>query len=146
MQFTRTFLMAACVVAECVHEARLTASDLTVRWTGPSDVVGTVHGSLHSDGSEFPDGVRPLRALHGPWSPDGVTLVFTNLPAGRYSVASFLDRNGNGRLDKGVFGIPKEEWGVSGNRRPSLRAPRFEESALELPPGTNLVIEIHLAR
>jgi uncharacterized protein (DUF2141 family) len=55
----------------------------------------------------------------------GADLVFQfEVPAGRWAVSAFEDRNGNGVLDMGLFG-PKEPSGFwhafSGHRKPSIR-------------------------
>lgn len=135
-------LLALCLGVAPAPEA----AELTVRILAPEDAGGQVACSVHSEAAGFPEsGPKELRRT-APWAPGGVTLVFTNLVAGRIAVAASLDRNENGRLDKGLFGIPKEEWGVSGGARPAMRAPRFEEAAFVLPEGTNTHIEIRLKR
>lgn len=35
-------------------------------------------------------------------------VTVTNLPAGRYAVQAFLDENGNGEVDRALFGIPRK--------------------------------------
>lgn len=61
-----------------------------------------------------------------------VSVIFKNIPKGKYAIAVFLDENDNYKLDKNIFGIPKEKYGFSNNRLPSLRPATFEESAFEL--------------
>jgi uncharacterized protein (DUF2141 family) len=60
---------------------------------------------------------------------DSVTFV---LPKGSYAVSVFHDLNGNGILDKNLFGAPKEPYGFSKNYRPVIRAPRFDEVKVEI--------------
>jgi uncharacterized protein (DUF2141 family) len=61
-----------------------------------------------------------------------ISVVFKNIPNGRYAIAVFLDENDNYKLDRNVFGIPKEKYGFSNNVLPRLRAATFEESAFEI--------------
>jgi len=50
-----------------------------------------------------------------------------HIPFGRYAIVVYHDVNGNGILDKNMFGVPAEAWGASNNARPHLRAPAFKE-------------------
>ncbi len=52
---------------------------------------------------------------------------------GTYAVLAFQDLNGNGRLDRTLFGIPTEPVGFSND--PSLRfgPPRFDVAAVTIP-------------
>ncbi len=53
----------------------------------------------------------------------GTTIVTVpNVPPGRYASQVFHDRNGNGKIDRGLFGIPKEPVGFS-NDAPTHMAP-----------------------
>lgn len=61
-----------------------------------------------------------------------LSLVFKNIPTGKYAIAIFLDENDNYKLDKNLFGIPKEKYGFSNNILPALRPATFEESVFEL--------------
>jgi uncharacterized protein (DUF2141 family) len=79
-------------------------------------------------------------------TPSGAEFVFTKLKSGKYSVSVMNDQNGNKLLDKNLFGIPKEEWGVSNNIRPTLRAPKFEEAAFEIDEKTDSSIKIRIQR
>lgn len=72
-----------------------------------------------------------------------VSVIFKNIPKGKYAIAVFLDENDNYKLDKNMFGIPKEKYGFSNNRLPSLRPATFEESAFELNQQ-NATIQIKL--
>lgn len=69
---------------------------------------------------------------------------FDALPAGTYAIAIFHDENGNGRMDKGLFGVPKEGYGVSNNRTYAMAPPKWEESKLSLKEGEKKRITITL--
>ncbi|WP_051293279.1 DUF2141 domain-containing protein [Olivibacter sitiensis] len=58
------------------------------------------------------------------------TIAVESIPSGRYAILLFLDENGNGVLDKNMWGIPKEKYGFSGDKRPLMRAPSFEEASV----------------
>ena len=46
---------------------------------------------------------------------------------GDYAIAVYHDQNGNGKMDKRMFGIPKEPYGFSNNIKPVMSAPKFSE-------------------
>lgn len=66
-----------------------------------------------------------------------------NLPAGRYAVQAFLDENGNGKVDRGMFGIPKEGIGFSNDARIRFAPPKFAEAAFTFD-GTGRTIRLNL--
>jgi uncharacterized protein (DUF2141 family) len=49
----------------------------------------------------------------------------------------------NGRLDKNVFGIPKEGYGASNNPKKSMGPPKFADAKFQLDRPEN-VLEIKL--
>jgi len=55
-------------------------------------------------------------------------VTVANLPAGRYAVQAFLDENGNGEVDRALFGIPKEGVGFSNDAKIRLGPPKFAEA------------------
>lgn len=58
---------------------------------------------------------------------------FPGLAPGVYGVKAFIDRNGNGSLDAGAFGMPSEPWGMSWKtKKPTLRPPRFSDYSFAL--------------
>jgi uncharacterized protein (DUF2141 family) len=55
-------------------------------------------------------------------------VVFKNLVLGKYAVRLFHDKNDNKVMDKGIFGLPKESWGVSNDIKANFGPPKFEET------------------
>jgi len=49
-----------------------------------------------------------------------VQYMFEDLPFGEYAIKLFHDENGNGKLDKGMFGIPTEDYAFSNNAKGSM--------------------------
>lgn len=64
---------------------------------------------------------------------------FKDVKPGKYALSVFKDENDNQRVDKSFLGIPKEEWGVSQNARPTLRAPRFDEAMFVVTESDDLI-------
>lgn len=62
----------------------------------------------------------------------GVTVVVVhNVPPGRYAAQGFHDENGNGKVDRGLFGIPKEGVGFSNDAKIRMAPPKWDEAAFE---------------
>ena len=63
---------------------------------------------------------------------EGVTtVVVRNLPPGRYAAQAFHDENGNGKVDRALFGIPKEGVGFSRDARIALSAPKWRDAEFD---------------
>lgn len=56
------------------------------------------------------------------------TVTLAGLKPGRYAAEVFYDQNGNGKLDRAVFGVPKEGVGFSNDARIKLAPPKWEEA------------------
>jgi uncharacterized protein (DUF2141 family) len=69
-------------------------------------------------------------------------VIFRNIPNGVYAISLFHDKNGNGVLDRNLFGIPIEGYGFSNNIHPLFRGANFEESKFELDGDSNIVIKV----
>lgn len=122
------------------------AAELRVTVTGAGSSAGEVGCGLYAEERGFP--MDPTRAVQL-WQPaktNGVVCRFEGLRPGTYAVAVSHDLNGNRRTDTNFIGLPTEDWGVSNNARPSLRAPRFAEAAVQVTEGAPVVIEIKLGR
>lgn len=119
-------ILTLCFSALCVSAF---AGKLMVKATGANGK-GLVHFILFNEGAGFPGDERKSLFTDQILSSDGLAVWSVSLPAGKpYAVAAFYDTNGNGRLDKNIFGAPTEPYGFSGNLRPLFRAPTFREAS-----------------
>jgi len=121
------------------------AGDLSVRIDGIGPATGAIACSLFtsdrgfpSDTTGTPSDVHPAR--------DKVTCRFEKLPAGRYAVVAAHFEHGERKMPTDWLGRPTEAWGISKNIRPTLRAPRFDEAAINVPADGSVTITIHLAK
>jgi uncharacterized protein (DUF2141 family) len=75
---------------------------------------------------------KPKNTAKGYRLPPGgkpsATLTISDLPFGTYAIAVFQDLNGNGKLDTGLMGIPKEPYCFSNNFRPRFSGPKWADS------------------
>jgi uncharacterized protein (DUF2141 family) len=59
----------------------------------------------------------------------GTTMVtITGLKPGHYGAQVFYDENGNGKVDRALFGIPKEGVGFSNDARIRWSPPKWDEA------------------
>lgn len=73
-----------------------------------------------------------------------VLVRFEQLPSGTYAVAMYHDENGDAKFNKGLFGIPKEGYGVSNNIVHAVRAPKFSEAVIPVSDGVKeIAIRVH---
>ena len=67
-----------------------------------------------------------------PAKPGSVVVRMPDIPPGRYAVQAYHDEDGNGRLRKGLFGLPAEAIGFSREARVRLGPPPFEDVAMDV--------------
>jgi uncharacterized protein (DUF2141 family) len=128
-------MIAKAIGAWCCLGALSFAAELTVTVSGVTSEKGEIGCALFPGAEGFPmDGSKAARV----WlkaKPGSVECKFDNLQPGFFAVAVSHDLNGNRKTDTNFVGMPKEDWGVSNNVRPKLRAPRFEEARFEIKAG-----------
>jgi uncharacterized protein (DUF2141 family) len=70
-------------------------------------------------------------------------VVWENVPPGDYGVVVIHDENMNQKLDRNLFGIPKEGFGFANNPKVRLSAPAFQAAKLHVAcPVTNTTIHL----
>ena len=82
--------------------------------------------------------------LHGghPFTGDKTT-VELQLPGGRYAIAALHDENSNHKLDRNMFGWPKEGFGFSDNPKVGLSTPSFDAAVMQVAcPVTETTIHL----
>ena len=71
------------------------------------------------------------------------TVTLTGLKPGRYAAQVFYDQNGNGKIDRALFGIPKEGVGFSNDAKIRLAPPKWEEAVFDYD-GQEQTIQLKL--
>ncbi len=98
---------------------------------------GAVFVALFKPGKDFPEG-KPIEGKRIDASASSVQISFSVEP-GNYALALFHDMNSNGKMDKNMFGIPKEPYGFSNNFRPKLSVPKFKDCQFSVGEGGKTV-------
>lgn len=104
------------------------AASIIVTVANIKSSAGEIGCALFSSAQGFPMETQNATEIWQPANKDGVVCRMENVSAGTYAVAVTHDLNANHKIDTNFFGSPTEDWGVSNNVRPSLRAPRFDEA------------------
>ncbi len=95
---------------------------------------GKVGCTLWRSDDGFPS--KQERAADRTWCPISrreATCQFRGLQDGEFAVACFHDENGNGRLDTGFLGIPKEGVAVSRDAKGFMGPPKYKNAKLSYP-------------
>lgn len=108
------------------------AASLEVIVTGVGDGPGTVRVGGYAGSDGFPEPEKKAFGVSLVAAGGTARAVVEDLKPGVYAVAVFHDENGNGVLDKGLFGIPKEGYGFSGDATGFMGPPDFADAAFTL--------------
>jgi uncharacterized protein (DUF2141 family) len=120
-------------------EAQERGVTLRVQVSSFRNTKGTLNCRLFTQPSTFPNGEggKSVRvAIEG----TEASCTFEDVGPGTYAIAVVHDENGNGRLDKNLFGVPVEGYGVSNNRTYAMSSPKWNESKFEWP-GTESAVQ-----
>lgn len=111
-------------------------SDYTIQFQHLSKKKGVLFIGWYNEAASFRQPSKAVFSRQVPVSGvDSVSVVFPQVPAGKYAVAVFFDLDGDGVLDTNMLGIPKERYGFSNNVYPTFRAASFSEAAFEVGKG-----------
>ena len=135
----RTFLPPICMLLFLFMRGpgKVSAqSDYTIRFQHLGKKKGVLLIGWYRDAAGFRQPSKAVFSRQVPVSGvDSVSVVFPQVPAGKYAVAVFFDLDGDGVLDTNVLGIPKERYGFSNNVYPTFRAASFSEAAFDVGTG-----------
>ena len=118
------------VLAALALPAPASAAQLDIELTGVENNHGLVRVAICTPAT-FTTKNCPFFGA-APAKPGSVTISVDGIPPGRYAVQAYHDEDGNGRLRKGLFGVPDEAIGFSRDARIRLGAPSFEDAAIDV--------------
>ena len=134
--------LAVSILATTSALAQVHAADLSVTVKGACSAQGLVLVALYDGAEAFLKPGKHAAAQIASADAQGVTVVFRNLPAGRYALTAFHDENGNGKIDFNMTGSPVEALGFSNDAFGSAAAPSFDKAVVDLK--ADAAITIHL--
>ena len=144
--FFNAIPLAAALASTVALTLESNAAGVVITVSGIAQADGQIGCSLFKSALGFPMDSSAARQVWLPASRDGVVCSFSEVSEGRYAVAVAHDLNGNRRVDTNFVGIPTEAWGVSGNARPTLRSPRWDEAFFEVGREKDVALEIRVAK
>lgn len=103
-----------------------TANDVIVTVSNLESNDGKVYISLYNTKDSFL--ARGFKSTFSTIENNSCEVVFKNIPNGTYAVSLFHDENDNKKLDTGMFGIPKEDYGCSNNAKGFMGPPKWEDA------------------
>jgi len=122
------------------REAGEARSRLVVVLAGLRSTAGVVRVSLYAGPEGFPsEHTRALRGMTEEIRGSEVRVVFPDLPPGTYAVSAFHDEDGDGKLKRGLFGIPAEGIAFSRDARNPVGPPKWKDARFDLPPGESTI-------
>jgi uncharacterized protein (DUF2141 family) len=68
------------------------------------------------------------------------TVTFKNIPAGEYAVSIYHDENNSGKLETGIFGIPKEDIACSNNAKGKMGPPKYIDAKFTIVKDTSIAV------
>jgi len=103
---------------------------------------GAVRLSVYDDDRSFLQ--TAILKFNATVDDDGVAVMpLRGLSPGAYAFVAYYDANGDGRLNRGgVLGKPKEPVAFSNGVKPKLRRPHFDETKVEVQPGSVVVLTL----
>jgi uncharacterized protein (DUF2141 family) len=134
--------LATCFVATLGAVAQVHAADLSVTVKGARSAQGLVLVALYDGAETFLKPGKHAAAQMAPADAQAVTVVFHNLPVGRYALTTFHDENANGKLDFNLTGSPVEALGFSNDAFGTAAAPAFDKAVIELTADAAITIQL----
>ena len=133
----KTILTVALLSAALAGQAQTQSHTLTVDIGQFKTTTGTVFIALQ-DTSE-----RAVQRQAIPLREKATKMVFHNVTPGKYAVRFFLDENNNRKLDKGIFGVPKEGWGCSNDASNTFGPPKFKDMLFSFTGDKTIAMHVN---
>ena len=113
---------------------------LTVRAVGIERDEGFLRIALFDRAETFTD--EPMEAAVLVPS-EGVVEWDVRVPYGTYAIAVVHDRDGNGKLNTNLLGMPREKYGFSNDARGTFGPPSFEDASFAVGEP-NVSVEVRV--
>ncbi len=136
MRFVLLFLLVSLLVSPLAATAQTPSATgvLRVVVTGMKSDAGSVRVALFDSDSTFTiasldAAVLEIQDGQAVWTVGG-------LAPGRYAVAAFHDADGDGEMERGLFGIPSEPYGFSNGARGMFGPPKWDAASVAIASDT----------
>lgn len=137
----KRLILIAALLASAVVQAGELKLEIEGKGVAGNQIRIGIYSAMHPE--QFPSDQTIYRGIVQEATSDHLTVTVPDLPQGKYAVAAYIDSNRNGRQDRNLLGIPKEDFGFSNEARGKFGPPDFAEAAFEI--GEKAVTQfIHL--
>jgi uncharacterized protein (DUF2141 family) len=148
----RAALIALAIIASmcparlCCAQATPQACTLSIHVDGLRNRKGVVGALVFTSAAGWPEDVHKcFRHQYTPVAATGysATVMIKDIPPGNYGIVVLHDENENMKLDRNIFGFPKEGFGFANNPNVGLHAPPFASAVIHVAcPATDTTIHI----
>ena len=107
------------------------------------DGPGPLFVAVFDSEQDFPNHHYAMRTLKVVPVDETTEVVLKDLDDASLAVAAFQDQDGNGKLTKGLLGVPVEPHGFSNNARGTFAAPKFSAAVFSVEDQRR-IMEIRL--
>jgi uncharacterized protein (DUF2141 family) len=143
---TVAIVVAMCPARCCCAQATQQACTLRIHVDGLRNRKGVVGALVFTSAVGWPEDVhKSFRHQYAPVAATSLsaTVVMQDLPPGNYGIVVLHDENENMKLDRNIFGFPKEGFGFANNPKVYFRAPPFASAVMRVGcPATDTTIHI----
>jgi uncharacterized protein (DUF2141 family) len=139
----RTTMIVAMVAIAAGSAVAADGHDLTVKVTDITGKDGQIVIALFTKADGFPAEIAKA-AKTATVALDKPTYTFEKLPAGKYVVVVFHDRNKNGKVDQSLIGVPIEPIGLSHHPKisPPRMMPDFDKAKVDVAKATSIDVNL----
>lgn len=126
--------------ADAARSAQATGAprQVSIDFAGVTSDSGAIIAVLCRQDEGFPNDCRMRKSAP---AKSGITsLVFDQVPEGRYAVAAFHDADGNGRVGMSMQGYPSEGLAFSNDAMGRSGPPSWDDSAFDVKKDTKLAV------
>lgn len=120
------------------------SGQLVVEISGVQDDAGTIRASLYSEPDSFRKEEHAFMRIAQPAKAGRATLVFRDVPPGRYAIMAYHDGNDDGKLNLRFGMFPTEGYALSNNPK-AVGPPRFSDSTFDFTGSQSAPIPLILA-
>ncbi len=124
--------------------AQTQTGTIVVNISGIENSKGVIQIGLYNSETSFPEYDKNFKGVATKADKSGVSHTFTNIPAGTYAVAVWHDENEDKKMNKNLFGAPKESYGFSRNIYGSFGPPDFKDVSFKLNSAKKMTISINI--
>jgi len=115
------------------------SATLQIEVTGVRNSKGVVHVDLCREAEFLKD--CPVQAS-APALAGKTIVTISNVQPGTYAVQAFHDENHNGKVDRALFGIPKEGVGFSNDAPIRLGPPKWKDAQFQLGDDKGIAFKL----